>query len=144
MSEQGYDKVFSAMHGEVKEQPKIGLPSYEALFSAAYDVALMHVHPDRLRGGFYCGVCLQRAPREFQIKHLATCTAGRILTWATNTGWDDHESEQDKRLRENAKTLLAEARHVIQVFDDGDHDIYNARESLNDLETVVAKIVNGD
>lgn len=139
MSEQGYDKVFSAMHGEVKEGPKIDLPSYENLAMTAVDVAHMHLRRDLLRGGFYCDVCLQRAPRESQINHLATCTAGRILTWSRGGLLAVEESAEDERLRENAKELLERACEVLCQDDEA-----RLRVGLANLDTVVTKITCGD
>ena len=139
MSEQGYDKVFSAMHGEVKEGPKIDLPSYENLAMTAVDVAHMHLHRDLLRGGFYCDVCLQRGPRESQINHLATCTAGRILAWSKGGLLAVEESAEDKRLRENAQELLERACEVLCQDDE-----VRLRVGLANLDAVVTKITCGD
>ena len=131
------------MHGEVKDQPKIDLPSYEDLAMAAVDVAHMHLRRDLLRGGFYCDVCLQRGPRESQIAHLATCTAGRILTWSTNTGWDDHESDEDKRLRENAKELLGAAESAAKWMEIETSNYQFEPHEVSELVSVVAKIKGG-
>lgn len=136
MSNQGYDKVLAAM----KDQPKIDLPSYEDLAMTAVDVAHMHLRRDLLRGGFYCcDVCLQRAPRESQINHLATCTAGRILAWSRGGLLAVEESAEDERLRENAKELLERACEVLCQDDEA-----RLRVGLANLDTVVTKITCGD
>lgn len=144
MSEQGYDKVFSTMHGKaMKDQPKIDLPSYEDLAIAAVDVAHMHLRRDLLRGGFYCDVCLQRGPRESQINHLATCTAGRILAWSRGGLLAVEESAEDERLRENAKELLGAAESAAKWMEIETSNYQFEPHEVSELVSVVAKIKGG-